>query len=70
VAVASAGPYANYLPLLQTDNHAVSQHSVFTGQIFIFVQNFSKNQWILMQSSLLDLKINGICDGMNITHLT
>jgi len=23
-----------------------------------------------MQSSLLDLKINGICEGMNIVHLT
>jgi len=35
-----------------------------------FVYNFAKNQHILMQSSLLFKKINGICDGVNVTHLT
>jgi len=29
-----------------------------------------KNQWILMQFSLLALMMNDTCDGMNFTHLT
>jgi len=36
----------------------------------IFAHNFAKNQRSLMQSSLLDLKINGMRDSMNITQLT
>jgi len=36
----------------------------------IFVGNFIKNQWILMQFSLLDLEMNDKCDSMNFTHLT
>jgi len=39
------------------------------GQL-IFLCNFVKNQWILMQFSLLDLQINDTCDIMNFTHLT
>lgn len=35
-----------------------------------FVHNFIKHQRILMNSSLLDLQINDICDGMSTTHLT
>jgi len=29
-----------------------------------------KNQWILIQFSLLALAMNDTCDGMNFTHLT
>jgi len=38
----------------------------------IFVCNFVKNEWILMQFSLLDvkMKLSDICEGMNFTHLT
>ena len=36
----------------------------------IFVCNFVKNQWILMQFSLLELTMDDTCDGMNFTHLT
>ena len=36
----------------------------------IFLCNFVKNQWILMQFSLLDLQMNVTCDIMNFTHLT
>jgi len=35
-----------------------------------FVCNFDKNKQILMQFSLLDLKMNGTCDSMNFIHLT
>ena len=34
----------------------------------IFVCNFVKNQRILMQFSLLESTMNGICDGMNFNH--
>jgi len=37
--------------------------------VCVFIHNFIKNQQISMQSSLLDFKINGVCDGMNVTHL-
>jgi len=36
----------------------------------IFVCNFVKNQWILMQFLLSELTMNDTCDGVNITHLT
>jgi len=36
----------------------------------IFVCNFVKNQWILMQFTLLELAMTDTCDGMNFTHLT
>jgi len=34
------------------------------------VFNFVKNQWILMQFSLLDLEMKGARNGMTFTHLT
>jgi len=34
------------------------------------VFNFVKNQWILMQFSLLDLKMKGARNGTTFTHLT
>jgi len=36
----------------------------------IFVYNFVKDQRILMQFSLLELAMNGTCNGMSFTHLT
>jgi len=36
----------------------------------IFVCNFVKNQWILMQFPLTDLEMNGTCESMNFAHLT
>jgi len=36
----------------------------------IFVCNFVKNQPILMQFSLIDLKMNSTCESMNFTDLT
>jgi len=36
----------------------------------IFVCNFMKNQWILMQFLLLELTMNDTSGGMNYTHLT
>jgi len=37
---------------------------------YIFVCNFIKMQWILMQFSLIDLEMNGTWDSMNFIHLT
>jgi len=36
----------------------------------MFLCNFVKNQWILMQLSLLELQMNDTCDIINFTHLT
>ena len=36
----------------------------------IFVRNFVKNQQISMPLSMLGLKMNGTCDGVNLAHLT
>ena len=36
----------------------------------IFVCNFVKNQWILIQFHCQIFKMNGTCDDMNFTHLT
>ena len=35
----------------------------------IFACDFVQNQWILMQFSLLDFKMNDACESMNFLHL-
>jgi len=43
---------------VQTTPYAINKNQL------IFVCNFVKNQWILMQLSLLDLTMNNTCDAM------
>jgi len=40
------------------------------GAINIISWDFVKNQRILMQFLLLDLKMNSTCDSINFNHLT
>jgi len=69
---AAAAPYGD--GLLQYGGSACNVYSNTPWAIkrsqLIFVCNFAKNQRILVQVSLLDLKMNGTCDVMNFTHLT
>jgi len=58
------------LLLSKKDNTAIVYISSIKRSQLIFVHNFIKNQWILMQFSLLDLEVSGIFDIINFTHFT